>query len=69
MFPHKWKEFVEAYNEATSKAYGYIVIAFRQETEESLIVRTNIFPSDSQSSEVYLIGISTDANKENKSAL
>ena len=55
MFPHKWKEFVEAYNDATSKAYGYIVVDFRQETDEPLRVRTSVFPSDSQSTEIYMI--------------
>ena len=64
MFPHKWKEFVEAYNDATSKSYGYIVLDFRQETEENLRVRTNIFPSDSENTEIYLIGRDTNANKK-----
>ena len=56
MFPHKWKEFVEAYNDATSKAFGYILLDFRQETEENLRVRTNIFPSDPDNTEIYIIG-------------
>jgi hypothetical protein len=40
------KHFIEAYDDATAKAYGYIVIDLNQTTPENMRLRTNIFPTD-----------------------
>jgi len=55
MFPQKWRQFVEVYSDATSQAYGYIVLDFRQESDDQLRLRTNIFSSDKDNTQIYLI--------------
>ncbi|GFW01999.1 uncharacterized protein TNCV_1148791 [Trichonephila clavipes] len=42
----KVKFFQECYADATSKPYGYLLIDLKPETDESLRVRTGMFPGD-----------------------
>ncbi len=63
MFPNKWRQFIKAYENATEKPYGYLVVDFRQETEENLRLRTSIFPSDEENTEIYQI---IEENKKEK---
>lgn len=44
--PENQKFLQEAYNDATSSAYGYLLIDLKQETPDKLRFRTNIFPTD-----------------------
>jgi hypothetical protein len=46
MYPGKSKFLVEAFKDATEKAYGYLLIDLKPDTEEKIRVRTNIFPAD-----------------------
>ena len=43
---HDSRYVVESYRDATSKAYGYLLFDFRQTTDDSLRLRTNVFPDD-----------------------
>ena len=38
------KELDEAFKDATSNAYGYLIIDFKQETSPEKMLKTNIFP-------------------------
>ena len=44
--PENVKFIQEAYNDATSKAHGYLLIDLKQNTPDELRFRTTIFPSD-----------------------
>ncbi|GFV77970.1 uncharacterized protein F54H12.2 [Trichonephila clavipes] len=46
LYPRKVKSFQECYADATSKPYGYLLIDLKPETDESLRVRTGMFPGD-----------------------
>lgn len=46
MSPGKLKAFQEIFQDATSPAYGYLLIDLCPETEERLRMRTGIFPGD-----------------------
>jgi hypothetical protein len=46
MYPKHSKFLVEAYQDATSKAHGYILIDLRQTTPDDLRIRTDIFKDD-----------------------
>lgn len=46
VYPGEWRFLVEAYNDATSTAHGYIILDLKPQTKEMLRVRTSIFPSD-----------------------
>ena len=48
MYPikHGSKFLAEAFKDATSKPYGYLLLDFKADTDEQLRVRTNIFPED-----------------------
>ncbi len=46
MYPAKSKFLVEAFKDATLKAFGYLLIDLKPDTDERLRVRTNIFPDD-----------------------
>ena len=46
MYPRKTKYMMEAYHDATSIPYGYLLIDLKPDTEESLRLRTNIFPGE-----------------------
>jgi hypothetical protein len=40
------KHFIEAYNDATEKPFGYLLVDLSQTTPDNLRLRTNIFPDD-----------------------
>ena len=46
MYGKNSKFLVEAYEDATSEQYGYLVIDMRQDTDDKYRVRTKIFPSE-----------------------
>ena len=46
MYPNKPGKLVEAYNDATSQPYGYLLIDFTTETKDDMRLRTNIFPGE-----------------------
>ena len=46
MYAKNNKFLVDAYNDATSDKYGYIVVDMRQDTEDKYRVRTKIFPNE-----------------------
>jgi hypothetical protein len=46
MYPTNPKFLIESFQDATSKAYGYLFIDLKPETEETLRVRANIFDDD-----------------------
>ena len=48
MYPGNSKFMLEAYENATEKPYGYLVIDLRSNTPEEFRLRTNIFPGDPQ---------------------
>jgi len=48
MFPKRSKVLEEAYRDATSVSYGYLLIDLRQETPEHLRLRRSIFPFETQ---------------------
>ena len=46
MFPKNSDYLLEAYNDATSKPYGYLLLDCHQLTKENLRLRTNILPEE-----------------------
>lgn len=46
LYPRKVKFFQECYADATSKPYGYLLVDLKCDTEESLRMRTGMFPGD-----------------------
>jgi len=46
MYPKTSKFAVEAYKDATKEAYSYLLVDLRQEQDEYLRLRTNIFPGE-----------------------
>lgn len=52
--PENPKYIQEAYNDATSMAYGYLLFDLRQTTPDILRYRTNIFQSDTPPNIVYV---------------
>ena len=44
MFPKNTKFLVEAFDDATNEAFGYLVVDLRQDTPEEFRIRTKIFP-------------------------
>ena len=48
MYPGNVKYLQAAFKDATSEAYGYLMIDCKQETPESLRLRTHIFPGEIQ---------------------
>lgn len=54
IFPENPKYIQEAYNDATSKPYGYLLFDLRQTTPDIIRYRTNIFQSDTPSNIVYV---------------
>ena len=48
MYPGKSAFMIEAFKNATSAPYGYLLIDFKQETDDKLRLRTGIFPGDVQ---------------------
>jgi hypothetical protein len=53
MYPTKQNFLSECYDDATLRPYGYIFIDLKQETEDRLRIRTNIFPGEQ--SYVYVL--------------
>ena len=48
MYPGKSTFMIEAFKNATSAPYGYLLIDLKQETDDKLRLRTGIFPGDVQ---------------------
>ena len=48
MYPGHIKFLQEAFGDATTEAYGYLLIDLKQETPEHLRLRTNVLPGDTQ---------------------
>ena len=48
MYPGRVKYMQEAFKDATSGPYGYLLIDLKQETPEHLRLRTNVFPDEVQ---------------------
>lgn len=48
MYPGNAKFLIEAFGDATSKPYGYLLIDLKPDTEERLRIRTNIFQEETQ---------------------
>ena len=48
MFPSKSKYWAEAYEDATSRLYGYLLVDNRPNTKESHRLRSQIFPGEDQ---------------------
>ena len=46
MYPGKSKFMIEAYRDATSSPFSYLLIDLKQATEDKLRLRTNIFPGE-----------------------
>ena len=46
LFPGKTREFMEIYEEVTSKKYGYLALYLHANTDKDCILRTNIFPDE-----------------------
>ena len=47
-YPGRSKFLAEAFKDATDKAYGYLLIDLKPDTEEKYRIRTNIFPGERQ---------------------
>ena len=45
-FPQLWRKFLNAYNDATSKPFGYLLIDCTPQHPRQLQLRTGIFPSE-----------------------
>ena len=48
MYPGKVNYVLEAFKDATTKPYGYLLFDLRQETPDHMRLRTNVFPPDYQ---------------------
>ena len=48
MYPGKSKFLVEAFNDATRQAYGYLLLDLKPTTEDRLRIRTGILPDNIQ---------------------
>ena len=48
MYPGEGKFVIDAYNDATKRPYGYLLIDVRPNTPEEFRLRTNIFPDETQ---------------------
>lgn len=46
LYPRKTKFFLEAYEDATKKPYGYLLVDMKPNTEETFRLRTNILPGE-----------------------
>ena len=46
MYPRKTWFLTEAFKDATTQPYGYLVIGLKPETQGKYRVRTNVFPSE-----------------------
>jgi len=48
MYPNTSKFAIEAYKDATSAPYGYLLIDLKPEQDERYRLRTNVFPGENQ---------------------
>ena len=48
MYPGKGALMIEAFKNATSASYSYLLIDLKQETDDKLRLKTGIFPGDMQ---------------------
>jgi len=48
MYPDCWKFAIEAYNDATSAPYGYLLIDLKPGQDERCRLRTNVFSGETQ---------------------
>jgi len=48
LYPSSWKFAIEAYKDATSAPYGYLLIDLKPEQDERCRLRTNVFPGETQ---------------------
>ena len=62
IYPADWRFLVEAYEEATSKPHGYLVLDLKPDTPDMLRIRTAIFPHESQ-----IVYINKNTSVKNKS--
>jgi hypothetical protein len=46
MYPGCWRFLVEAYNDATARPHGYLLLDLKPGTEDRLRVRTDILPGE-----------------------
>ena len=46
MYPGNTKFMVEAFGDAISRPYGYLLIDLKPQTDEKVRLRTNIFPGE-----------------------
>ena len=46
MFPNNVRDFMDAYEKATEKPHGYLLIDLEQNTPEILRLRSNILPNE-----------------------
>ena len=46
MYPGNTKFMVEAFRDATSKPFGYLLIDLKPKTDDRIRLRTNIFPDE-----------------------
>jgi hypothetical protein len=46
LYPHKYKSFLEAFEDACSERYGYLLIDNEPSTDDSLRLRSHIFPGE-----------------------
>jgi len=44
LYPGKTKFFMESYNDACSKSYGYLLVDLNQDTHDDMRIKTDIFP-------------------------
>ena len=46
MYPSNWRFLVEAYNDATAKPHGYLLLDLKPSTDDKLRVRSSILPRE-----------------------
>jgi len=44
LYPSKTKFFMEAYNDACNKSYGYLLVDLNQDTPDDMRLKTDVFP-------------------------
>ena len=64
MFPHRSYQFMDQFNRATTKPYGYLVIDLKQNTPDYQRIRTDVFINNNESmstphSYLTLVGITS----------
>ena len=46
LYAARWKMFIEAYSDATSERYGYLVVDMSPHSDDTYRLRTNVFPGE-----------------------